>query len=421
MATWLEQAMGNQYYPGLSNNPFGSRNVTFSQPAYNQSAAVASGGITKPVPVPTQTKGDVLGTSTDPWALSSKANMSYDPNRFKTSGGGGGGDDRYTQLEKIGSARNPKEETEYNLLKDQIASNVGFDQDAIDRDYEAAMSQAAGSENVLRSEHAAGVKGIEAGYAPARTAIGEEQATREAGLTKEEQTATKSSESAMREARDVARQVQQRNIAQLSALGLSSSSVAEGLAEKLGVETARRITGITGSRDEILQNIAQERTRMGTFYKQKLTDLEGIVAAKKQELQVALMQGLDRINNIRNMAAVDKANRRAEVAQNARNALTNLEIERVKMAQAMSDWATKRAAALEDAKRFVVDPTDYSAMNREVSRIADLPRVGGMYAVPDIQPSQYGVRITPRYVEEQKKDDYEAWLEQQLNQSRIQG
>ena len=242
------------------------------------------------------------------------------------------------------------QDTQYNDINNQVDDFGAI----IDRDYETTMGALASQEQGLQGQAKTSEENIRAGYAPAKTAIGEEQVVREAGLATEAATAQKQGTSATQQARDLFRQMQQQNIAQLSGLGISSSSVAEALAERLGVETARRLAGITGSVDEVVQNVAKETTRVKTYYQQKVADLEGQMSAGIANIQQSLLDGIRQINSARQQAASDKANRRAELMSRAQTAVAQLQANAQNFAQSLQVWETQRQAALTDARNVVV-------------------------------------------------------------------
>jgi signal transduction histidine kinase len=121
-------------------------------------------------------------------------------------------------------------------------------------------------ENLLRSQAGTGEAQIGNEYAGVKTQLGAEQATKEQGVQSELSTSETQGKTAMQEARDLFRQTQQQNIAQLSGLGISSSSVAEALAERLGVETARRIAGVSGSINEVRTNATKSWEELKTIF-----------------------------------------------------------------------------------------------------------------------------------------------------------
>ena len=287
--------------------------------------------------------------------------------------------------------------------QDDINQQIQTGNESIDRDYEQALVNLSGQESSLKTQAGTSTEAAQAGYAPARTAIGEEQATREAGLEREATTARTQEKSGLQQARDLFRQTQQQNIAQLSGAGLTSSSVNEALAERLGVETARRIAGVTGSTNEIMQNIAQEKTRIGTFYKQKLTDLETGLGAAIGNIQAQLVSGINQINSARQAAASDKANRRAELLSNAQTQIAQLQANAQNFAQQLQLWQTQRSQALSDASSFVVKPSDLTGQQRAISDITSLPGVAGFQWVPNVESTNQGYRFTPRL--EKKTDE----------------
>lgn len=265
--------------------------------------------------------------------------------------------------------------------QDILQADVGRQVDdlgaIIDRDYDTAISALGGQESSLRSQAGAAEQTIRSQAAPTRTAIGEEQATRLAGLAGQETQATQQKESGLRQARDLFRQIQQQNVAQTSGLGISSSSVSEALAERLGVETARRIAGVTGSTDEVLRNISAEKTRVGSFFKQRLADVESSLQAQIGQIQSQLLAGVNQINAARNQAASDKANRRAELLSNAQSQMAQLQANAQSFAQSLQQWQAQKAAQLSQAQQFIVSPTDFGPLQSALGNIQGLTGVGG--------------------------------------------
>lgn len=294
-------------------------------------------------------------------------------------------------------------------LEQNINQQVNDLGSIIDRDYETAMGALASQEQGLRGQADVAGQAIQSQYGQAKTAVGEERATRESGITTQEQTATRQQASSLQQARDLYRQIQQQNIAQLSAAGLSSSSVAEGLAEKLGVETARRIAGVTGSTNEILQNLAGERTRVQTYYQQRLSDLEQTMTTQKAQIQQALIEGLNQLNSARNKAASDKSNRRQELITNAQSSLAQLQAQAQNFQQSLEQWQAQRAATLQQAQQFVLNPTDFSQLNNYAQQVSQLPQIGGFQAVPTFDPTSGGyVKPGVSYQKKPANQDEEA-------------
>jgi hypothetical protein len=277
--------------------------------------------------------------------------------------------------------------------------------DSIDRDFETAMSDLSGQESSLNQQVGQMVNEATTDYGGVQTALGAEQATNVAGLQSEATTAKTQEKGALTQARDLFRETQQSNIAQMSGLGISSSSVAEALAERLGVETARRIAGVTGSTNEIMQNIAKETTRVETYYKEKLTTLEKQLADRKGAIQSSLMEGLRQINNARNQATADKANRRAELWRNAQTAAQNAKAEAQKFKQQMDMWREQKAAALTPIQ---TDPNYLNNLMTQYQNITQNPNFSqfdvGMTADQNAK-GQYSTKLTIGQKKKPTEDD----------------
>lgn len=216
----------------------------------------------------------------------------------------------------------------------------------LEADYNNAMNELGNQESSLRGQAGTAEGMITNEAAKTRTALGQEQGTQEQGVQASLSTAEKQGTSAMQQARDVFRQTQQQNIAQLSALGISSSSVAEALAERLGVDVARRIAGVTGSIQEVRQNATNELGRIKNYFGQKMTQLQTDEQLQKQQIQQSLVQGLNQINSARNKAASDKAAARSNLMSQAQQAIATLTQQKQQFEQALQQWTAQKQAAL---------------------------------------------------------------------------
>ena len=233
------------------------------------------------------------------------------------------------------------------LPYDQINQQQANGNSQIDSDYETSMGQLSGAEQGIRGQAGTAEGTITNEAAATRTQLGQEQAVQEQGAQATLSTAEKQGTSAMQQARDLFRQTQQSNNAQLSALGISSSSVSEALAERLGVETARRIAGVTGSLDEVRLNTTKELGRIKTYYEQKATQVQEWVANEKTKIQNTLMTGLNQINTARSQAASDKASARANLLSQVQNQIYSLTQQQQQFDQSLQQWAAQKSAALQ--------------------------------------------------------------------------
>lgn len=258
-----------------------------------------------------------------------------------------------------------------DIIRNDIQQQTDAGNNIIDRDFEQALSELALQEQGLQRQAGLSEQQVRTQGDQAKTSLQEARDTSLTGLSREEQTAQKQASSAMQQARDLYRQMQQQNIAQLSATGLSSSSVAEALAERLGVETARRIAGVTGSRDEVIQNVELERSRINNVFQTKKQQLEESIGLQITQIQQSLLQGLDTINNARSAAAADKANARERLLSSAQSQVAQLQAQAQQFQQQLQEAAAKRTAAVSESLNLLTaTPQDFSNLTSNIGAIA---------------------------------------------------
>lgn len=269
-----------------------------------------------------------------------------------------------------------------------VNQNTGDQNSSIDAEFEAALNDLSNQESNLRGQAGQATNVLQSESAKTGSQIGQENQRNIQGLNEQGTTAQKTASGGMQQARDLFRQIQQQNIAQLSGAGISSSSVAEALAERLGVETARRISGISGSLEEVQNNIAKEKTRVNQVFQDKLTQLQSDTQNQIAQIQQSLQEGLSQVASLRGKAAVAKAQDRSQVAIAARNQIQDIQLRAQQASQALSDAAAKRAQALDEAQKTMFRPTDFSGLNQYVQNVGTLPQVGGFQAVPQFNSTQ---------------------------------
>ena len=259
--------------------------------------------------------------------------------------------------------------------------------DFIDQDYNNAIGMLSAQEGSLRGQADVATGEITSGVGATGTELRNAQAKQEGNIQGQVQTAESGAQSATQQARDLFRQTQQSNIAQLSALGISSSSVSEALAERLGVETARRIGGITGSLDEVRQNATQELTRTKEYYQGKLNDLSSWANTEKAKIQQSLISGLNQINGAKQQAATDKARGRAELINNVQNQIFQLQQEEQKFKQSLEQWAAQKTQALTP---IVTDPKFLETLQSTTNTLNQGFAPTGFNYAPEFSTDPYG-------------------------------
>jgi len=259
----------------------------------------------------------------------------------------------------------------------------------IEADYNQAMSMLDQSASGLQSQATQAGSVIDTGAADATNQIKNNQTVAEQGTNASLSTAEKQGTSAMQQARDLFRQTQQGNNAQLSALGISSSSVSEALAERLGVETARRIAGVTGSIQEARQNAVNELGRIKTYYEGQVTNLAKQVQDQKAQIQQSLIQGLNQINSARSQAASAKASSRANLISQVQSQIGALTQQQQQFQQSLDQWVAQKNAALTP---IVQDPNYLQKLISTANTLNAQPEFSKFgVAVPNVNVDKNGI------------------------------
>lgn len=258
----------------------------------------------------------------------------YIPSPASTSGGTGGGSNNIPTTGTTGGGTGI------------VGSYASTGNSAIDQDYNQKMTELAGQQSGLEGQRDIANQTIDQQAGASTNEIKNTQTTAEQGANTSLQTAEGQGKTAMQQARDVYRQTQQANSAQLSALGISSSSVTQALAERLGVDTAQRIAGVTGSLQEVRQNTVNELGRIKTYYQGKIEDLTKQVGIQKAAIQNSFMQGLNQINLAKDQAATAKSQSRADLINQVQTQLGTLAQQQQQFEQNLQAWAAQKSAAL---------------------------------------------------------------------------
>jgi len=260
--------------------------------------------------------------------------------------------------------------------QDIINQNAGDQSSVIDQDYESTMSMLGAQEQQMMGQSAEAAGTLSAEETQVRNQLANQQTVDTQGQEAQLATGEKESATAMQQARDLFRQTQQNNIAQLSGAGLSSSSVAEALAERLGVETARRIAGVSGSIQEIRQNATKEMTRIKSYYEGKATEVTQWVGNEKMKIQNALNNSLNQINSAKQQAATAKAQARASLLSDVRTQLYTLQQQENQFQQSLKAWATQKASSLET---LITDPNLVASYTANINKLNETPGISQSY------------------------------------------
>lgn len=197
--------------------------------------------------------------------------------------------------------------------------------DAINAEYEQEMGRLGGLESSVRSQYGT-VKGQAEQYFPQFQALTEQQKANDLGSLQETENVRKGeSKSAMNKARALLAELQRRQMAYMSATGNYSSSTADAFGEQFGRQAFSQLSDIQGQRDASLRQIEQERSKVNTFYNEKLLTAKQSYDKQLNDLNAQFMSQLDQINNARGAAASAKRQATMDTWRNYTNAKLQLD------------------------------------------------------------------------------------------------
>lgn len=278
----------------------------------------------------------------------------------------------------------------------------------IDRDYELRLGELGSQESGLRGQAGIAEAQIANDVAKGQTTLGSNLANQQDATNQYQQTGEKAYTSSMQQARDLFRQTQQSNIAQLSALGISSSSVSEALAERLGVETARRIASNTNDVTVIRLNATKELGRIQKYHDEKVYQLEEDARIQKSSIQQSLMQGLNQINSARDRAAADKARARQDLLSQTQNYIAQISQQEQQFRQSLEAWTAQKSTALQSLSQddFFTNMNStranleksFNPTQFDYTQVQNIDKYGN---------STGQIRVAPKkQVEDEEDDDY---------------
>lgn len=197
--------------------------------------------------------------------------------------------------------------------------------DAINAEYEQEANRLSGLESSVRSQYGT-VKGQAEQYFPQFQALTEQQKAGDLGSLQETENVRKGeSKSAMNKARALLSELQRRQMAYMSATGNYSSSTADAFGEQFGRQAFSQLSDIQGQRDAALRQIEQERSKVNTFYNEKILTAKQSYDKQLNDLNSQFMGQLDQINSARGAAASAKRQATIDTWRNYTNAKLQLD------------------------------------------------------------------------------------------------
>lgn len=215
-----------------------------------------------------------------------------------------------------------------SYIRDANQSNQDLRQmelDAINAEYEQENNRLSGLEGSVRSQYGT-VKSQAEQYFPQFQALTEQQKANDLGSLQEtENTRKGESKSAMNKARALLSELQRRQMAYMSATGNYSSSTADAFGEQFGRQAFSQLSDVQTQRDAALRQIEQEKTKVNTFYQEKILTAKQSYDKQLNDLNSQFMSQLDQINSARGAAASAKRQATVDTWRNYTNAKLQLD------------------------------------------------------------------------------------------------
>lgn len=299
-----------------------------------------------------------------------------------------------------------------------VNQGVGEDTGLVQAEYDQAMNDLAGQEQNAYATYGNMGAQVQAQGAAQGNRLAEGKQEQLDTAAQGEQTAQQTQQQGLRTMRDTYNQLQQKNIADLSARGISSSSVAEALAEKLGVETMRRIGDITQGTQNVLNNIAKEKNRIVQVFNNKKAELDQSIALQVQDVQNKLAYALDQVRSQRGLAALQKQKGITDIAQQARQMIDSIKQNAWEYEQKLAAEAQRRTQATNDAMALLTyNQQGEAQLNPMVSNtVTALQQANpGLGYAPNAEMIKGQPYVTGYSTYQKKEEDpLDAYINQQL-------
>lgn len=305
--------------------------------------------------------------------------------------GGGGGTSRGEELRKVAEAGhlNPSQRKEYEQYMMQQPQDAGPDWASMAEESYGELSAGFDKiEQAYRAEMPLTEEKIGAEYGETRGQLESAETEQSAALRERGVEAEATSVSQIAKSRQLYNELRQQRLAELSARGISSSSVAEAQMERLG----RSFYGDVGTSQQNLATtqgkIQGELTKVKDFFTKSMVKLEQSKDMALKEALIKFNQGLAEIGQMRGKAGADyrmqQAQMRYDAMQNLRRESMQIQQFNATMKLDLEKWASAKQQGLSQAGQQVgenipVIPYDWGNL-----------RAAEGYGITGVQSKQMG-------------------------------
>lgn len=247
--------------------------------------------------------------------------------------------------------------------------NTGPSLQAIEDAFTANAQALNSQENQTRGQYDLTGQQLQSNYNTSNQRLGDLNTEQTANLEAGKNTVNQQTTNALTDARRAYNELQQRNLANLSASGLSSSSAAEALQENLSKNTLQAINQLTQNRDQTLQNIDLQKTSVDKYYKQQQAELTTQFNQTKDQLGLQLQAAIDKINNDRYTNTANKSQQRAQVIASAQSANQALQQQAAQQQAQLDAWYNFRNDLLAKSGAYAGGQLNLNAFSNYLNQV----------------------------------------------------
>lgn len=252
-------------------------------------------------------------------------------------------DSRIQQLEKID--RNPVQQTEYERLLAELRAQQGPTQEEINRAYDPVFGALGQAESNLRGQLPGLISEAEAQARASRGLLENQRTGAVEQLGSQATQAEQQRRTAEAQQRQILQELQQANQARFG--GASSAGLAES--ELQGREFQRGVSGINQQAQNAIQQINLQRNNVEREYNQGLQQLEVNRQQAINDIKRRFQDRLLEINSKRAETEAAKAQQRIAAAQELRNAIFQINVQKAQFEQDLRAQAQANTSYLDNA------------------------------------------------------------------------
>jgi hypothetical protein len=272
-------------------------------------------------------------------------------------------------------------------------------QQQLEQDYNNTLAQYDSEAGTIGGNYNTAAGGLKGGYDQAVSDVSGAQTQALNDISGTRDYTNQTADSALNQARKLANELQQRNNSQLSAMGISSSSVAEGLGEGLSRDTYANINNIVQNRDTTLTKLKQQEDATNKYYTDNLNNLKQNYQTQLNDLTTKRDALLNQLSSNKSLLANQKFQYSQSLSQQYNQALQQLNQQAQSFAANLQYFTDQKVSALNQVRGIAQGNLDLkqaiAGLSNSPEALKMLNQIGGTlnYNVNAKGQPSFGVKI----------------------------